>query len=231
MTLQERLEEIRGERSIRAFAQMLGIHKNTYINYIKAKHTPDLNFIQQLCTTFHISANWLLFGVGPKFWDKTSAPDVDPSSDFVILPLLGKWISIGSNGMLVHGEPIDYVHFKAAWIHRLVEHDPERIQYLYLIRVMTNSMAPTISKGEMVLVDTSQNARSEIQTSAVYVLELPDGKVSLRRLAWAEHGDQLKLICFSDNLSLRGPFELILDSRTDVRRVVLGRIRWVSKEL
>ncbi len=65
MSIGKRLVAIRGNRTQSEFSAALGITKSTYSNYERDKYSPDSNFLEAICKKMDVSANWLLFGIGP----------------------------------------------------------------------------------------------------------------------------------------------------------------------
>jgi transcriptional regulator with XRE-family HTH domain len=68
-TLGERLKQLRTGYSQQAVAERFGIPQTTWSNYEKGKNEPDFAFIDKVCLEFRISADWLLFGRGPRKQD------------------------------------------------------------------------------------------------------------------------------------------------------------------
>lgn len=91
-------------------------------------------------------------------------------------------------------------------------------------------MAPTISQGELVLVDTYEGERIEIKTGQIYLVVLPDGSVALKRLAISERAGKIRLVCISDNTADYKPFDFDLDPSKKILEYVIGRVRWAGKE-
>jgi transcriptional regulator with XRE-family HTH domain len=65
-TLGERLKLLRTGNSQQAIAEKFGIPQTTWSNYEKGKNQPDFAFIDKVCLEFRVSADWLLFGRGPR---------------------------------------------------------------------------------------------------------------------------------------------------------------------
>lgn len=65
-TLGDRLKLLRGKFSQAAIAERLGIPQTTWSNYEKNKNKPDFALLDLICREFEVSADWLLFGRGPK---------------------------------------------------------------------------------------------------------------------------------------------------------------------
>lgn len=65
-TLGERLKMLRTGVSQQAIAKRLGLPQTTWSNYEKGKNGSDFAFIDKVCLEFKVSAEWLLFGRGPR---------------------------------------------------------------------------------------------------------------------------------------------------------------------
>jgi DNA-binding XRE family transcriptional regulator len=66
-TLGERIKIIRGETSREKFAPLLGVSKNTIVNYETDARTPDTNFVVRLLELYpDTNPTWLLTGEGPR---------------------------------------------------------------------------------------------------------------------------------------------------------------------
>ena len=56
----DRLKELRGTRSQSEVADLLGIKQNAWSRYELGAATPGADMLIQICTTFGVSADWLL---------------------------------------------------------------------------------------------------------------------------------------------------------------------------
>jgi phage repressor protein C with HTH and peptisase S24 domain len=136
----------------------------------------------------------------------------------------------GPNGAILYDEIADHLPFKRWWIDNLVGKSSERHENLLLVRVRGDSMNPTISQGEVALVDIHESERIQIRNGSIYLVILPDGSVALKRLALIEKDDHLRLLCLSDNISGYRPFEFDIEPSKKMKEYVLGRVRWAGKE-
>ncbi len=91
-------------------------------------------------------------------------------------------------------------------------------------------MAPTINDGEIILFDTHEGERIRIITGDIYLVQLPDGTVSVKRLTLSREPEGTRLICNSDNVAAYRAFEFSLDLGRPIHSYVLGRVRWAGKE-
>ena len=87
-TFGDRLESLRGPRTQKDFAAILGLPINTYTNWVRGIREPSMNALINICTRLGVSADWLI-GL-----DKASAPKVqDKVSDLkkAIITLLKEY--------------------------------------------------------------------------------------------------------------------------------------------
>ena len=80
MEIVDRLRLVRGNMSQAEFAKQLGVHKNTLSRYEQGKSNPDIVFCSKLCTTFSVSPQWLVLGVGEMLTGVASREDPLPPS-------------------------------------------------------------------------------------------------------------------------------------------------------
>ena len=55
----ERMQELKGNQSVRAFAMSVNVPQQTMDRYLKGRE-PSLDVIEQLCLVYSCSADWLL---------------------------------------------------------------------------------------------------------------------------------------------------------------------------
>ena len=72
-TIGERLKNLRGTQSQTEFAQKFGISRNTLVNYEKGASVPDSKLAALICEELTLSAEWFLFGNGPKYRKEVEA--------------------------------------------------------------------------------------------------------------------------------------------------------------
>jgi len=207
------------------FADRIGIEKSTFNNYIIGKRVPKTTTILRLNTIFHVRSGWMLTGKGSMYEGGVKGDD-----RFFFVPLMESRVTAGPEGELLCEEISDEYPFQQWWIQKLVGKDPQRQKALCLVRVRGDSMIPTINPNETILVDTSEGERSQIRPGKIYLVRQPDGGVSVKRLVLNEKPGRPALISMSDNPSFQ-PFEIELERDKGVTYYVLGRVRWVGKEI
>ncbi|HYA41836.1 MAG TPA: S24 family peptidase [Syntrophobacteraceae bacterium] len=230
--IQDRLKKIiQGSGlSLVRFAQKTGVSKNTLINYRDGATSPGASFLESVCRQFSADPAWLLLGEMSALSQVAYESAAGECEEYALVPLLESRVTAGPEGEILYGEIADHYPFKKWWIHKLVGESAERLKGLFLIRVRGDSMSPTISQGEMALVDTWEAERIEVLAGRIYLVILPDGSTALKRLVLSGDDSGLKMVCLSDNTADYRPFEFALDPEKSLKSYVLGRVRWAGKE-
>lgn len=168
-----------------------------------------------------VRANWLITGEGemtsgatPALLDDGLLP-VQTSTDLIRIPLLGNCGSMGpGNEVLDADYVVGDLALSSHWINQYIK--PGNIQELKFIHAHGESMAPTFSDGDVLLVDAG--SRDPASHEGVYVLEV-HGKTYIKRVRMRMSGT---LEVSSDNPTIKTVDELNGDH--EVR--VLGRVVW-----
>lgn len=176
--------------------------------------------IKGLVGKLNLNANWLATGDGEMFQSPAvksnsaqSAPD-----GFILIPHYEVQASAG-NGSLVHSEQIvDYLAFKADWVRNTLGVAQKD---LALISVKGDSMEPSLSNEDLILVDMRKN---RVEDNAIYVLQL-DGTLLVKRIQRKLNGD---LHVISDNP--RYAIEVVKKD-TAIGLHVLGRVVWSGRRM
>lgn len=139
--------------------------------------------------------------------------EVSELEDFVLVPRYDVQGSMGG-GSIVHSEQIvDHLAFKTEWVHNQLRVSPSN---LVLISAVGDSMEPTLSDGDLLLIDKSE---AQIREDAIYVLVVGDG-LMVKRVQRLMDGT---VIIKSDNAAYQ---DQVLQ-RPEVESLqVLGRVVW-----
>jgi phage repressor protein C with HTH and peptisase S24 domain len=141
-----------------------------------------------------------------------------PPNDFVLVPRYDVQGSAG-HGSIVHSEQIvDHLAFRTDWVKNtlgVTEKD------LVLISVKGDSMEPTLSNDDLILVNIQ---KGRIEDNAVYVLQ-HDGDLLVKRIQRKMDG---ALIIKSDNPLYE---QEVLDSSQAESLHVLGRVVWYGRKM
>lgn len=124
----------------------------------------------------------------------------------------------GAGAFAESERPVAHIAFDPGWLRRVARGRPEQ---LALIRVAGDSMAPTLSDGDDILVDRGDGV--ERLRDGIYVLRL-DGALVVKRLALA--GNPAEATIRSDN-----PAWSDLPARPASALDLIGRVVWAARRL
>lgn len=137
--------------------------------------------------------------------------------DAVLVPVLANRASMGPGADLLESDVIvGDLALSPHWINQYIR--PQNPRELRFIHAYGDSMAPTFTDGDVLLVDTGLGARDPHTREGVYVLQA-DGKNYVKRVTPTFDG---KLQVTSDNPSSKTVQVLNGDHQVDV----VGRVVW-----
>lgn len=184
-------------------------------------------FMVDFAARHDLSLDWLM--TGETIQDETIAqsgvarePDAvyrrSLLEDFVTVPRYDVQGSCGA-GAVIHSEQIvDYLAFRADWVHTALGVSE---QALALISVKGDSMEPTLSNGDLILLDTSRGA---VEDNAVYALQ-HNGTLLVKRVQRRMDGT---VVVKSDNARYE-PETLTADQAGALK--VVGRVVWSGRRM
>ncbi len=229
MSLADRLKKARNSLSKeqKEMAEILGISFRSWQDYELGKSVPGGKVFESL-TRQGFNANWLLAGEGPMMrgttqdqvsWDRTESGRHHIEDDeFVLVPRYEVAASAGG-GAVIHSEQIvDYLSFKSEWIQQVLGLSEKD---LALINVKGDSMEPTLSNEDLILVDLRTKG---VEDNSVYVLQF-DGVLLVKRLQRKFDGS---VVVISDN-AIYAP-EMIRKDMVETLNVV-GRVVWCGRRM
>jgi len=183
--------------------------------WVRGESLPTLDRLVELSRAAQVSVEWLITGQGPmRREDATSTTN----GDYVYVPRYDMTVPTGPETP-VAGEHIrEYRPFKAADLRRLGP-----INNLTIIEVRGESMTPTLSPGDEVLLDTTDLAGA--LPDGIYAVLIND-TLMIKRIQQLPGG---RLIVSSDNPAYRS-FEVTLGEAAE-RFGVVGRAVWCGKRL
>lgn len=237
MSLSTRLKAAREStgKNQKEFAKLVGASFRAWQDYEAGISTPGGKVFESLAR-LKINTNWLLTGEGLMKRGEWTRGNTHSDSATVVgvvpkegangddLPGLG-YIQVprydiaasAGGGAVVHSEQVvDYLAFRPEWVQDSLRVDPRN---LALIRVVGDSMEPTMFPDDLVLVDTSQRA---LAANAIYVLQFM-GELLVKRIQ--SHLDGTVSI-ISDN-TLYAP-ETVRGENLNSLNVV-GRVVWYGR--
>lgn len=237
-------------KSQKDMASELGISLPALQGYEAGKSIPGGKAIEAL-VKLGFNANWLLTGEGEiktmaptkPFYKMILAGEV-PMGDnppgyapaeeiinsgttkeprvtedgFVKIPRYRVDASAGHGAIISSEQIVDHLAFRADWVRHALG---VQVAALALINVIGDSMEPTLSNGDLILIDTGVGS---IDDSGIYVLQF-DGKLKVKRIHSKVDGS-VDLI--SDNA--RYPIETIQGELAQGLNVV-GRVVWCGRRM
>ncbi len=142
--------------------------------------------------------------------------------EFAQVPMYDVAASAG-HGALVEDEAIEgMLVFRNDWIRNELRVNPSE---LYLVTVNGDSMYPTLSPNDIILVHDTSHTGS-VPCDGIYLLRL-DGSLLVKRLQ-RRPSNRVKII--SDNPSYEA-YEVDADDLTDADFCVLGRVVWSGRKM
>ncbi len=188
--------------------------------YVSGTTKPSFEVIFRLASLANYSMDWLATGEGPKRRGATLAAVAEPqesasgfTNDFVFIPRYDVAASAGGGAIIESDRLVDFLAFKKDWIRRTLALDPQR---LAVISAEGDSMRPTISEGDVLLIDTNI---THVRDSAIYVLQL-GGVLLVKRLRIRLDGG---VDVISDNSAY--PVESVAQRDLDHLQIA-GRVVW-----
>ena len=193
MTISTRLDQAMqaaGIVSQSALARASGVPQPTINRILKGsgKKGPETNTVVQLAQACNVTAQWLMDGTGPM--SRVAADDAlegevikvsvdDAEGDFIGVRMVARYIHAGVGG---HDGDIEFeddtmLSLRRAWV---VEKGLPAAA-LVAIRVIGDSMYPTLRKGNVVIVNTADNDVHKLIDGALYAVN-HRGKPCVKRL-------------------------------------------------
>jgi phage repressor protein C with HTH and peptisase S24 domain len=198
----------------------------------------DTDLIAKVCRVTGVNAHWLVLGEGPMRGGvegpaegrREAAGECLSLEEYCLIPMLESRVVGGPDGEILYENVADHLPFKRWWVQKLVGRSADRQEALVLTRVRGDSMMPTISQGEVVLVDTHESERLQIRTNHIYLVMRPGGEASIKRLVYIPDPQGPHILCLSDNAAAHPPFTIPIEPSRRLKTYVLGRVRWAGKE-
>ncbi|WP_424404780.1 XRE family transcriptional regulator [Pasteurella sp. PK-2025] len=198
-TLATRLQDLLQEKGLsrNTFAKKVGITHQAITKIVNGETLNPKNILE-IATALGVDPNWLKTGEGSR---DISLVVSEPNAEHKLkVDHLSVSAIAGYNGFSNADYPdiIRSIYFSETGLLEIV--GKKTTQGLYLINVPTDSMSPTINKGDIVFVDVSINA---YVGEGVYVFDL-NGETYIKRLQRIPTG---VIRALSDN-PLYPPFDI-----------------------
>ena len=229
----QRLEYAVGGESLRSFSQRAGVSDTVLKKYL-AGSIPSLDRAVALAKAAGVDFVWLALGIGdcpePTVASKNASrlssafraqhelaeASSSPSNEFTLIDSFAVFASAGHGsdvGSELRTEPMS---FRTDWLKK--EGFPE--DRLAVIRARGDSMEPTISDNDVILVLLSNG---DAPRDGLHVIRL-DGGLFVKRLQFDPFGG---LSVVSDNPAYKS-YSVSKEQRADVH--IIGRVVWAGKK-
>jgi len=224
------------------FADRCGIHPATLSSYLRGDKLPQTAELIKIADACGVSMEWLIRGEeavqggrsdgsrSPIIIDKPSIIEEDNLSDseYLRIPLIEGQVTAGPDGGILLDEALDHYPFKKIWAEKRISRDPRHLASLVLVRTSGESMHPTISAGELIMVDCWPEERVRLRRNSIYLCRLPDDSIAVKRVLYIDDGRH-RIIYFSDNPAFPA-FDFEIPEGRELHQLILGRVRWAGRE-
>ncbi len=232
MEIGERIKSIRSGWSRIEFAEKIGVNASTVQRWESGGVLPGGEALKAMHDLLGVNVDWLLSGERPT----ASLPAVSSSPEHDLRPedyfLIGKaeGAASGGPGKVVFDNIVDRYPFKREFIHKVGGTTAEKRKHLYLVEVRGNSMLPTITEGELILVNCNEEQRSAIDNGGVYAVRNRQIDIEIKRLYAVTEEGRPRLLLVPDNRSL-SQYAVDITPGMRLSELIIGRVVWVGKEL
>jgi phage repressor protein C with HTH and peptisase S24 domain len=196
--------------SVADLARAVGVSDNAIYKWVSGRGQPSMISLVNLARAARVSIEWLATGQDAPKGEARGAE----SGEYAYLPHNSVRNAVG-RGTVQSRQIVDYLAFKVEWLRRRVGIDPKS---LMLVEAVSDSMAPTIDEGDLVLVDLRD---PRFRHDGVYVLRA-SGELSIKRIQRRPDG---KLIVRNDNAAYE-PTVVAADTVS-----VVGHVIWIGGRL
>lgn len=147
-----------------------------------------------------------------------SPEDEVEGREYVRVPRYEVAASAGGGAFVESEQIVDYLSFRSEWVRNALGVSPKA---LALINVIGDSMEPTLSDGDVVLLDTTLRG---VQDSAIYVMQL-NGTLLVKRIQNRLDGS---LEVMSDNSRYK-PETVSGEAINQLK--IIGRVVWAGRKM
>ena len=209
MTFSERFSQICKERDLTQLeiSNKIGVSRQAVARWLNGSAEPDKEKILALSDFLNLPPGFLMFG------EEGAFDSVEVDEDTISIPVLDIKGSCGPKGHIntPWTEMVKMIRVAKAWI--LARTKAPNFKCLHIITADGDSMDPTISDGDFVIVDTSKN---HINSDGIFIIQSGDDTF-IKRVQRNINGS---LLLISDNPKYH-PFEVGPENRDSMR--VIGR--------
>ncbi len=202
---------------IKTLANMTNISESQLYRCINGSSSTTVERLVAIAKTADVSIEWLATGLGSmRKSNAISEGESSEMSEFALIPGYSIQISAG-NGTEAEKEQVTR---KLAFRHKWLKYKGLSEKDLVLVFTKGDSMEPTISDNNTLMIDTSQ---TELQDGHIYVIRT-NNQLVVKRIQNTMNG----FFLISDNKEYK-EIELTYNEADDLQ--VIGRVVWIGKDL
>lgn len=196
-------------------AELLEMSASTLGSYERGDRTPSLDFAKNLNQKLSVNTNWFTTGKGDKYL--TKEPDGN-HNNFVKIPIRGFVSASMGCGASVYDESTTGYYSISKKLVKDIGVSPKSLEMIF---AQGDSMLPTISSGDSLIIDTSRK-------------EIYDGKVYCVRIEGQLYAKRLQIIppkcinVLSDNTQYES-FKIDFSKEVGFDFQVIGEVRWSGR--
>ena len=216
-----RIKQVRGKDTQKEFAKILGF-SSSYLSEVESGKTkPSLELLVIISQITNSSLHWLLTGEGPMLIEpsegmvKEHLASYGELGEFALVPLVVLESERETEREGIEGRVKEKYVFRRTWLQ-----SKGNLENFVLFAVKGDSMDPTITNGDFVLIDRSQK---KVVVGNIYALRI-ENAVMVKRLQ--PMGDR-RIKVMSDN-KLYESYELDLGAGDSE---IIGQVIWIGREL
>ncbi len=203
------------------FSKLIGSTVSGYQQNEYGKTTPGGKTLIGL-DKLGVNVSWLLSGKGEMLLQDSNEITIDVHEsknlpDYTLVPLYNVEASAGHGSLVEYEEKISQIAFRSDWI---TEKKLNKNQ-LATIKARGDSMLPTISDGDILLIDTRIN---KITDDSIYIIK-NDGHLVVKRIQQNFDGS---INIISDNKIYEK--ETIPKDNTD-KIIIVGKVIWNGHDI
>ena len=202
-------------------AERTGIPRRTLETYLSGRSEPKAARLASIIEATGVSAYWILTGKGPMMEDGSpveSQTEEEILKEYALIPGYNIQVAAGAGAFPEQNvKPSRKLAFRHKWLRfrGLREKD------LVLVFAKGDSMEPTISDNNTLLIDTSQR---DLQDGNIYVIRT-DGHLIVKRVQQLLNKN---ILFISDNKT----YEKMEVSPQDLNDLeIIGKVAWIGKDV
>ena len=226
-TVWERIKQVTDWQKDNQLAAFLEVQPGT-VSGARQRDSFPIQWAFKIGQEYHCNTDWLMTGDGNKLAGVIAEKDdrspgavphtTKANDEYVHIPRYEVEASAGG-GAIIHSEQVvDYLSFRTDWVRSTLGIS---VRDLALISVIGDSMEPTLSEGDVVLLDMTTKS---VLDGSIYVLQL-NGGLLVKRIHRKLDGS---VVVKSDNA--RYDPEIVSEDSADLLKII-GRVVWVGRRL